>query len=323
MFGRLGEDLADEVVVAVVQSSPEPSLEIHCHGGAQVVSWLIELFAARGAAPCAWPELLLTTEKRLESTATQYLSKTTTLRAAKILLDQQQGAMRGGLEQIRHRLEAENASAAAQEIQAILQFSALGMHLVTPFRVVVAGPPNAGKSSLVNALAGFQRSIVSPLPGTTRDAVSTFLAIDGWPVELIDTAGIHGGAGGLEHEGIGLAREQIGACDLCLWLMDVTIPKVSPEVPLLESGFLSLPVANKIDQPALWATAEHCAVSALTGEGLTGLCHKISRRLVPDAPSPGAAVPFCSDVMTALQAMKQAIADGKIASALAICNSWL
>jgi tRNA modification GTPase len=194
---------------------------------------------------------------------------------------------------------------------------------VTPWKVVVAGPPNAGKSSLVNALAGFQRSIVTPIPGTTRDAVSTFLAIEGWPVELIDTAGIHAGAEGLEREGIGLAQERIGTCDLCLWLMDVTVAEVSPHAQLVESGVPLLSIANKIDLPTAWATTDHCAVSAFTGEGLTGLCQQISQRLVADVPAPGAAVPFCSEMLAAFQEMDQAIADGKIASALAICNSWL
>jgi tRNA modification GTPase len=189
--------------------------------------------------------------------------------------------------------------------------------------VVVAGPPNAGKSSLVNALAGFQRSIVTPIAGTTRDAVSTFLAIDGWPVELIDTAGIHNEAQGLEYEGIGSARGQMGNCDLCLWITDVTVPPISLESELRAYRVPYLAVANKIDEPAIWPTEDHCAVSALTGQGLTKLCQQISERLVSDVPMPGTAIPFCSDLLAALQALDRAVADSKIASALAICNSWL
>jgi tRNA modification GTPase len=66
----------------------------------------------------------------------------------------------------------------------------LGRHLTRPWRVVVAGAPNVGKSSLINALAGFTRTVVTAVPGTTRDVVATAAAIDGWPVELIDTAGL-------------------------------------------------------------------------------------------------------------------------------------
>ena len=61
--------------------------------------------------------------------------------------------------------------------------------------MVVAGPPNVGKSSLVNALAGYQRAVVSEVAGTTRDVVTVQLAFDGWPVELTDTAGLRDAAG--------------------------------------------------------------------------------------------------------------------------------
>jgi tRNA modification GTPase len=323
IFGRLGQEFADEVIVAVMQSSPEPWLDIHCHGGSQVVAWMMELCVGQGATRYDWPELLRATQNRLESLASENLANAGTLRTAAILLDQLQGAMRQALNQIQLHLQAGNGNAASAAIQAILRFTKLGPHLTAPWKVVVAGPPNAGKSSLVNALAGFQRSIVTPIPGTTRDAVSTFLAIDGWPVELIDTAGIHSGAVGLENEGIVLAREQIGACDLCLGLMDVTVPQIPPDERLVASGPTYLLVANKIDQTARWTPSAACAVSALTGEGLTALCHQMSRHLVPDVPAPGAAVPFGFEVSTALLAMHQAIADGKIASALAMCKSWL
>jgi tRNA modification GTPase len=216
-----------------------------------------------------------------------------------------------------------NTDSAQSAIRLILKYADLGRHLVSPWKVVVAGPPNAGKSSLVNALAGFQRSIVTPIPGTTRDAVSILLAIDGWPVELIDTAGIHPSASGLEQEGVSLAREEIGCCDLCLWVMEVTVPPVPVSLDASGKGIPFLLVANKIDQPACWSTEACCQISALTGQGLTGLCQQVSRKLVPETPAASAAVPFCSEIIAALQEVDQAIAGGKIASALETCNSWL
>ena len=83
--------------------------------------------------------------------------------------------------------------------------------------MVVAGAPNVGKSSLVNALAGFQRSVVSEIAGTTRDVVSVQLAFDGWPVELTDTAGLRE-AEGLEAEGVARANRALAEADLVLWV---------------------------------------------------------------------------------------------------------
>src|SRR5439155_711085 len=98
----------------------------------------------------------------------------------------------------------------------------LGRHLTNPWRVVVAGAPNVGKSSLVNALAGYARCVVSPTPGTTRDVVSTLIAVDGWPIELLDTAGLRLPGENLEQQGIALARAAVESADLCLWVIDAS-----------------------------------------------------------------------------------------------------
>ncbi len=156
--------------------------------------------------------------------------------------------------------------------------------------MAVAGPPNVGKSSLVNALAGYQRCIVTPTPGATRDVVTTRLAIDGWPVELADTAGVRDATDALETQGMRMARETTAAADLCLWILDASAAPVWPEF----QGAVQL-VVNKIDRPAAWDPNEATGavrVSALTGAGLAELCAALSRRLVPDPPPAGAAVPF-------------------------------
>ena len=166
----------------------------------------------------------------------------------------------------------------------------LGRRLTTPWRVAVAGPPNVGKSSLVNALAGYQRSIVAPTPGTTRDVATTRLAIDGWPVELADTAGVRDATDMLEMQGVRMAREATAAADLCLWVLDASAQPVWPEL----QGAVQL-VVNKIDLPAAWAPDEAAGavrVSARTGRGMADLCAALSRRLVPDPPPAGSAVPF-------------------------------
>jgi tRNA modification GTPase len=88
--------------------------------------------------------------------------------------------------------------------------------------VVIAGPPNVGKSSLINALLGYQRAIVFDQPGTTRDVLTATTAIDGWPVELADTAGIREGDDAIETEGVARALAEIRAADLVVEVWDAS-----------------------------------------------------------------------------------------------------
>jgi tRNA modification GTPase len=83
--------------------------------------------------------------------------------------------------------------------------------------LVIAGPPNAGKSSLFNALLGTERALVTEIPGTTRDAIEAHAVIDGFPFRLVDTAGLRTGAERVESLGIEVARRYLGAADLVLY----------------------------------------------------------------------------------------------------------
>src|SRR5262249_7726954 len=120
----------------------------------------------------------------------ELVQRAPTLRTAAILLDQLNGAFATEVRRILALFETDPRNAAFSLHRLAELGNTVGRHLVEPWKVVVAGPPNVGKSSLVNALAGYQRSVVSEVAGTTRDAVSVRTAFDGWPVELIDTAGL-------------------------------------------------------------------------------------------------------------------------------------
>jgi tRNA modification GTPase len=196
---------------------------------------------------------------------------------------------------ILNALATGNTVEAGEQLAALTRFDRVGRHLVEPFRVVVAGAVNAGKSSLVNALAGYQRSVVTPLPGTTRDVVAVRVALDGWPVELADTAGLRSDAATLEEQGMHLARAAAASADLCLWVLDSSTEPLWPEAGAADV----LLVVNKTDLPATWdldrATGA-VRVSALTGDGLAELCTAVSARLVPEAPAAGAAVPFTPEL---------------------------
>jgi tRNA modification GTPase len=302
-LGRLGTEVADEVVLAVKQAEPVPWLEVHCHGGHEAVRLLLDLFQSRGLIACSWEDFLRHTDADpLRSAAAIALARAPTVRTAAILLDQYRGAFAAALADILASLDRNDAAAAAARLDELARYAPLGRHLTAPWRVTVAGAPNVGKSSLVNALAGYQRSIVAPTPGTTRDVVTVNLAVDGWPVELSDTAGLRASSESLEEAGIQRARESAAEADLCLWVLDAS---AEPEWPDAGAGAVRL-VVNKVDLPPAWdldRAAGAVRVSAQTGEGLPELCAALSRWLVPDVPPEGVAVPFfdllCDNVLSA------------------------
>jgi tRNA modification GTPase len=106
------------------------------------------------------------------------------------------------------------------EIAAVLADGQRGERLRDGLVVAIAGPPNAGKSTLLNRLARREAAIVSPFAGTTRDIIEVHLDLGGFPVTLLDTAGIRDGAEPVEQEGVRRARERTSAADLVLWVID-------------------------------------------------------------------------------------------------------
>ncbi len=304
-LGRLGEALADEVVLT---ARSEVDLELHCHGGREAVRLLLGLLLQRGLKECSWPEMLAQRGMdALQVQAAAALARATTVRTASILLDQFHGAFQAAVAAILAALEDDGSpSSAIGLLEELLGRAPLGRRLTTPWRVVIAGAPNVGKSSLVNALAGYQRSVVSPTPGTTRDVVTVRLAI-GWPVELADTAGLREQSGTLEGQGIELARKQVSEADLCLWVLDASGPPIWPTV---SSPNIRL-VINKTDLSPAWDPDQAqgaVRVSAQTGVGLGELCSELERWLVPQPPPAGSAVPFtlalCDTVEETLRLVK-------------------
>jgi len=124
----------------------------------------------------------------------------------------------------------------AVEIEATLADDRRGERLRDGLVIAIAGPPNAGKSTLLNRIARREAAIVSPYAGTTRDVIEVHLDLDGWPVTLLDTAGIRHSDDPVEREGVRRARERAAAADLVLWVVDAAEvvraggwPRGSPE----------------------------------------------------------------------------------------------
>jgi len=307
-LGRLGQELTDEVVLSV--RSPV-DLELHCHGGREVVRLLLGLFRERGLKECSWSELRRSHGmSSLQVEAGIALARATTVRTASILLDQMNGAFHAAVSAVVASLTDESCLPDARTLlEELAGRTRLGRRLTTPWRVVIAGAPNVGKSSLVNALAGYQRSVVSPTPGTTRDLVTVRLAI-GWPVELVDTAGLREETEILEGQGIDLARRQLAEADLCLWVLDASAPPVWPGATS-SATFL---VINKTDLAPAW-NLEHAEgalrVSAQTGAGLGELCSALERWLVPEPPPAGTAVPFTPELCDCIEQARQLLLAGQ------------
>jgi tRNA modification GTPase len=151
--------------------------------------------------------------------------------------------------------------------------------------VALVGAPNAGKSTLLNALAGEARAIVSPEPGTTRDVVEARLEVGGLELILQDTAGLRESAGAIESEGIARTRQVITRADVVLLVMDLTDPHEPDGDVLAElSAKPVFTVWNKRDLASTLPTTNNGvhAISALTGAGVETLLQQVVQIVAGD-----------------------------------------
>jgi tRNA modification GTPase len=284
--------------VAVVIEGDPPEVEIHCHGGPAAVALVVAALVDCGAErrqPGAWARHAVRTA--IEAEALVDLARAPTLRTAEILLEQAQGALAGAVRELIAAVGADPVTA-LRDLEVLRRHAAIGVRMVTGWRVVLAGRPNVGKSRLLNALAGYSRAIVDAAPGTTRDVVTVHTALDGWPVELADTAGLRDPEGPIEAAGIALARARQRAADLVVLVLDRSEPWNRDDQALVAAArsaeTSTLIVANKSDLPAAWEPmpGPMPVVSAERGDGIEALIGTLGRRVVPTPPPPGAAVPF-------------------------------
>jgi tRNA modification GTPase len=181
----------------------------------------------------------------------------------------------------------EKARALGAEIEAALAEASRGERLREGLVVAIAGPPNAGKSTLFNRIARREAAIVSPLPGTTRDVLEIHLDLDGSPVTVLDTAGIRDSDDPIEQMGVERARARAAEADLVLWVVDAGGMKNCNIDSVNGGGRQSWLIMNKIDllitvglergrNESKMPFKRVCSVSALTGEGMSHLLNLIS-----------------------------------------------
>lgn len=241
-----GEELLDDILVSFHGSAEAPEIRVHLHGNpvlvARVRSWLP---SARPAdAPALW-----NAADFLEVEAIRSLPGMRTLRGVRWLL-----AQPPRLRKARDQLRTLPADMAQTEWAAIAARRHIARRFEQPLRLVLAGPPNAGKSTLANALADRPVAVVSDRPGTTRDWIGFEAELAGFPVEWIDTAGLRSGDDALEAAAMARTRELAARADAVVVVLDGR-----PEAAAVTAAFVQ-EYAGPPPAAVVWNKADACGV---------------------------------------------------------------
>jgi len=251
---RAGEFL-DEVVLDCVETTGEPFVAVNCHGGAMATRRILRALKVEGIGEVTWREMPVPRGiggnlDAISVEAATRVPHAPTLLASGVLLDQYAGALSRTLTDVRDALMAEqNWDCAAKELAQLLATASFGRGLCDHARLVIAGRPNIGKSTLANALLRFDRMIVHHIPGTTRDAIEEVFSIDGMPFLLVDTAGMREAKDEIEREGVQRGKAEIGRADALILVFDGSEPLTAEDRMLLEGQIppRAIPVINKCD----------------------------------------------------------------------------
>ena len=316
---RLGEIVAGDRVVDRVMLSVhrapasytgEDLVEISCHGGVLVTAQVLAAClgaGARGARPGEFTERAFLNGKMdlTQAEAVMDLIRARTdlaLRSAQEQLEGRLGEKIGGIrrelvELLAHieaaidfpdegiapdegaRLRA-RLDSIRQQMRALLATADQGRILREGLRAVIYGPTNAGKSSLLNRLLGYERAIVSEKPGTTRDTIEEVINLRGIPIRLLDTAGLRESTDEIEREGIARTEKSLAGADLLLQVLDRSVPK-----PEGFSGNSSeqarLVLLNKSDlaEHPDWRDSGALRICCLSADGLKGLEEAIINKI--------------------------------------------
>ena len=302
----LNERIVDEVIIHILRKKDsftgEDLVEVNCHGGIQAVKKSLECIVFAGAKEAHWQELadrsyLNDRIDLIQKEAYREIPQAKTRLSAKVLLDQYNGSLSFCLEKLVKRLEYENninrqIMYIHDRLKEIGETAAFGCALTSPQRVIIAGRPNVGKSTLINSLLRVERTIVHEEPGTTRDAVDILVSICGIPFTIVDTAGIRETEDTVEKLGVAVARNQLRKADKIVYILDNSNPIENEDRELVESvmGISKdypthndshknhlIFVINKIDLPQKLDMSllgiEHsfplCRISALESKGLS------------------------------------------------------
>jgi tRNA modification GTPase len=317
---RSGEVIDDAMAVffaAPNSYTGEDMLELHCHGGSVTVRSVLSALSEAGGVPADPGEF----------TKRAFLNGRMDLSEAEAVMDvinaQAESSLKSALEQLsgsvsrriraveetllnaRSAIEAaidypdEAGEAAYASLPAMLTQSETTVRTLIEegrrarvlrdgLKLVILGRPNVGKSSLLNALLGEDRAIVTATAGTTRDVLDERLSVGGVPVRLIDTAGVREAKDEAERIGVDRAKQALETADAVLLVLDGSVPEGAEDLRLLKGteGRTRIVIANKSDLGTVVRDA--LPVSCKTGEGLDALKAKIAALATPAAQSTAA-----------------------------------
>ena len=291
----------DEAIVSRVPAAGMwcrlPAFTVSLHGGAWIQRRVCETLAAAGGRELdARGVLLLALEERaldaIEAAAFELLIEARTERAAAYFLRQHGGELSRRLAAIAELCGTggDGGWSVTQELDALLAGSGAAYRLGRPLRVLIAGRPNSGKSTLFNALVERERVIVSADVGTTRDFIRETIALDGFPVELIDSAGLHSSpADPVEKEAISRLRRE--EADAVLYLVrppwsllpeeESFLRRFPPDAVLRVATFGDVPPGSDAERAALERFSAR--IAAVKGDGLDALRREVSRRWLAES----------------------------------------
>lgn len=326
VFGRwAGEDGPGEELVVCRRG--EQRVEVHCHGGPAAIENIVSLLESLGCRARTWQDAVrseLGQTDSLRAAARVLLAAARTERTAAILLDQFRGALSSALRDALAQVQSGAHDRARTTLSELAARAGVGLHLTAPWQVALVGRVNVGKSSLINALVGFERSIVFDQPGTTRDVVTSLVALDGWPVELADTAGLRDSDDPIETIGVQMARARAQSADIVILVSDLGQAWSAEDAALHATFPAALLLHNKCD-----VASDHSdrpaglRTSALTGDGIEPLIDEIVKRLVGDVIPRGAAVPFTTQQCAAVHSALDALTKGDSAAAESVLRQIL
>jgi tRNA modification GTPase len=296
-----GQANGEELVIC--RKSPDV-VDMHCHGGIAMVEALIECFVARGYPNITWSEATKTEfVDRWEQEVAISLAMAPSERTASIIAKHFDGRWTSEFNELQRRISNAEFEDAQARIERLLDWQQFGVHLIEPWKVVIAGQPNVGKSSLVNLIVGYRRSIVEDLPGTTRDVVSVDSVIDGWPIQFFDTAGQRMSGDDIERQGVERAKKAVVTSDLMIWVSDATRIETHT-CDLAKMPQNRIDVVNKIDLvDAPSALDGSIRISCKSGFGLSDLIRQISESLVPALPPIQFPIPFSQTIKSELESL--------------------